>query len=71
VIAQYIVYVTWWPIFLFSKAPRLAVGSAQLSVERIPGAFPPGVKRSGRKAEHLFPSSVELKKESMPSWRAE
>jgi len=44
--------------FLFSKAFKQAPGPTQPRVVWIPGYFSPGVKRTGRKANHLPPFSV-------------
>jgi hypothetical protein len=47
-------------IFLFS-ALRPALGSTQPPIEWVPGAFSPGVRRLGREADHIPPSSADVK----------
>jgi hypothetical protein len=46
---------------LYSAASRLAVGLTQSLIQWVPGALCQGVKWSGRKADHLPPSSDEAK----------
>jgi hypothetical protein len=41
---------------------RPALGLAQPSIQWVPRAFSPGVKRQGREADHSPPGSVEVKK---------
>jgi hypothetical protein len=48
-------------IFLFTTASRQALGPTQPSTQWIPGALSLGVKRPGREADHLPPSSAEVK----------
>jgi hypothetical protein len=48
--------------FHFSMSSRPAVGSTQLTIQWVPGALSPGVKRLGREADHSPPTSAELKK---------
>jgi hypothetical protein len=43
-------------IFLFSKSSRPVLGPTQAPIQRVPG-----VKRPGREADHLLPTSVEVK----------
>jgi hypothetical protein len=47
-------------IFLFATASRPALGSTQPPLQWVLG-FTSGVKRPGRQANHLLPSSVEVK----------
>jgi hypothetical protein len=46
--------------FLFSMF-RLALGSTQPPIQCVPGAFPPGIKRPVREADHSPPCSAEVK----------
>jgi hypothetical protein len=46
-------------IFLFTTASRPALGPTQ--IQWIPGALSLGVKRPRREADHLPPSSAEVK----------
>jgi hypothetical protein len=39
-----------------------ALGPTQPSIEWVPGALSPGVKRRGREADHSPPTSAEVKK---------
>jgi hypothetical protein len=48
-------------IFLFSTSSRLALGSTQPSIQWVPGALSPGVRRPGREADHPPPSSAKIK----------
>jgi hypothetical protein len=48
-------------IFLFTTAPRTALGPTQPPIQWVPGALSLGVKRSGREADHSHPSSAEVK----------
>jgi hypothetical protein len=48
-------------IFLFSTASRQALGPNQPSIQWVPGSSSLGVKRQGREADHLSPSSDEIK----------
>jgi len=48
-------------IFLFTIASRPALGLTQPRIQRLPGALFPGVKRPGREADHLPPSSTEVR----------
>jgi hypothetical protein len=48
-------------IFLFDTASRPALGATQLRVKLVPGALSPGVKRSGREADHSPHSKAEVK----------
>jgi hypothetical protein len=48
-------------ILLFSTGPRPSLGPTQPPIQWVPGALSPGVKRSGRLAGHLLPSSAEVK----------
>jgi hypothetical protein len=47
--------------FLFSKSSRPALGSTQPPIQWEPGALSPGLKRSGREADHSPPASAEVK----------
>jgi hypothetical protein len=46
--------------FLFSTAPRPALGPHPASYPLGTGALSPGVKRLGREADHSPPSSAEI-----------
>jgi hypothetical protein len=48
-------------IFLFYMTSRPALGPTQLPVQWVTVAVYPGIKRQGREADHLSPSSVEVK----------
>jgi hypothetical protein len=48
-------------IFLFTTAPRTALGPTQPPITRVRGARSVGVKRPGRKAYHSLPSSADVK----------
>jgi hypothetical protein len=48
--------------FLFSTSSTLALGPTQPSIQWVPGAHSPGVKRPGYEADHSPPSSAEVKK---------
>jgi hypothetical protein len=41
---------------------RPALGSTQPPIQRVPRAFPPGVKRQRRDADHSPPASAEVEK---------
>jgi hypothetical protein len=45
-----------------STASRPNLGSTHPSIQWIPGAISPGVKRPGRKTDHSLPSSEGVKK---------
>jgi hypothetical protein len=47
--------------FLFTTASRTALGPTQPPIQWVPGTLSLGVKRLGREADHLRPSSVEVK----------
>jgi hypothetical protein len=47
---------------IFSISSRSSLGPTQPPVQRVPGAFLPRVKRSGREAHQSPPSSAEVKK---------
>jgi hypothetical protein len=49
-------------IFLFSRESRSALWPTRLPIQWVRGAVSPGVKRQGREADHLPPSSAEVKK---------
>jgi hypothetical protein len=49
-------------IFLFSTSFRPALGPIQPPIQWEPGTLSPGVKRQGREADHLSPTSAEVKK---------
>jgi len=46
--------------FLFATASRPALGPTQPPIQWVPGSLSPGVRRPGRAADHLPPSSVEV-----------
>jgi hypothetical protein len=48
-------------IFLFTTASRMALGPTQPPIQWVPGALSLGLKRPGREADHLPPSSAEVK----------
>jgi hypothetical protein len=48
-------------IFLLTTASRMALGPTQPPIQWVPGALSLGVKRPGREADHLPPSSAEVK----------
>jgi hypothetical protein len=54
-------------LFLIVTASRPVLGSTQPPIQWVPRALTPVVKRLGRKANYLPPSSTELKNAS--SWR--
>jgi len=51
----------WLGIFLLTTTSRLALGPTQPPIPWVPGALSFGVKRPGREANHLPPSSAEIK----------
>jgi hypothetical protein len=50
-------------VFFFSKMSRLALSITQPPVPYVPGCLSSGVKRPGLKADHIPPSSTEVKSE--------
>jgi hypothetical protein len=64
-------------IFLLTTASRTALGPTQPPIQLVPGALSLGVKRPRREADHLPPSSAEVKEcvelylhsSNTPSWR--
>jgi hypothetical protein len=48
-------------IFLLTTASRPALGPTQHPMQWVPAALSLGVKRPGREADHLPPSSAEVK----------
>jgi hypothetical protein len=50
-------------IFLLTTVSRPALGPTQLPIQWVQGALPLGVKRPEREADHLPPSSAEVKNE--------
>jgi hypothetical protein len=48
-------------IFLFSIASIPGLRPTQPPTQLVPGTLSPGVKRPGREADHLPPSSVDVK----------
>jgi hypothetical protein len=48
--------------FLFPTASIPVLGPTQPPIQWVPGVLSPGVKRSGREADHSPPTSVEVKK---------
>jgi hypothetical protein len=49
-------------VFLLSTSSRPVLGPTQPSIQWVPGALSPGVKRPGHEADHSPPTSVEVKK---------
>jgi hypothetical protein len=47
-------------VFLHSATSRLALGLNLLPTQWVPGALFLRIKRPGRAADHLFPSSAEV-----------
>jgi hypothetical protein len=47
--------------FFFTTASRPALQPTQRPIKTVPVAFPPGIKRPGREANHSPPSSAEVK----------
>jgi hypothetical protein len=50
-------------IFLFITVSRPALESVQPPIQLVPGVLSVGVKRPGLEANHLSPSSAEVKNE--------
>jgi hypothetical protein len=48
-------------IFLFTTVSRIALGLTQAPIQWVPGALSLGVKCPGCEADHLPPSSAEVK----------
>jgi hypothetical protein len=48
-------------IFLFTTESRPALGPTELPFQWAPGALSLGLRRLGREADHLPPSSAEVK----------
>jgi hypothetical protein len=48
-------------IFLFATASRTALGPTQPPIRWVLGILSPGIKRPGREADHLSPTSAEVK----------
>jgi hypothetical protein len=48
--------------FHFCMSSRPALGSTQPSIQWVPGALSPGVKRPEREADHPPPNNAEIKK---------
>jgi hypothetical protein len=63
-------------IFLFTTASRPALGTTQPPIQWVPGALSLRVKRPGGEADHLPPTSAEVKEcvelyfhsPNTPSW---
>jgi hypothetical protein len=62
---------------IISDSPTPALGSTQPPIQWLSGALSPGVKRTGREADHSPPTTVEVKKcgsiyplPHTPSWRS-
>jgi hypothetical protein len=62
---------------IFSVSSTPVLGSTQLSIQWVPGALSPEVKRLGREADHSPPAIVEVKNVDLihtlphtPSWRS-
>jgi hypothetical protein len=47
--------------FLLSTSSRLVLGPTQPPLQWVPGILSPGVKRSGREADHPPPTSAQVK----------
>jgi hypothetical protein len=47
-------------VFLYDTVSRPVLGPTQPPIQRIPGVLSLGVKRSGREADRLPPSSAEV-----------
>jgi hypothetical protein len=47
--------------FLFTTAPKMALGPTQPLIQWVLGSLSLGVKRPGREADHSPPSSAEVK----------
>jgi hypothetical protein len=54
---------SWWGlgISLFTTMSRMALGPTQPPIQWVPGALSLGKKRPGREADHLPPSSADIK----------
>jgi hypothetical protein len=50
-----------WEFFFFTTASKTALGPTQIPIQWVAGALSLGVKRPGREADHLPPSSAEVK----------
>jgi len=50
-----------WDFFIFTTAPRAALGPTQPPIQGVPGALSLGVKRPWCDADHSPPSSAEVK----------
>jgi hypothetical protein len=48
-------------MFFVATLSRLALGITQFPIQWVPGALSLGVRRPGREADHLPPSSAEVK----------
>jgi hypothetical protein len=48
-------------IFLFTTAPRTALGPIQPPIQWVPGSLYLRLKRPGRETDHSPPSSAEIK----------
>jgi hypothetical protein len=48
-------------IFLFITMSRMALGSTQPPIQWVPGALSLWVKQLGHEADHVLPSSAEVK----------
>jgi len=55
-------------LFLFATTPRPALGPTQTSIQWVPGALTPGVKRPGREADHSPLSSAEVPQSAFMAW---
>jgi hypothetical protein len=47
--------------FFFSTSPRPSLGPTQPPIQRVTGAFTPGVDRPGLEADHSPPTSAKVK----------
>jgi hypothetical protein len=48
-------------VCIFFTASRLVLGPTQSAIQWVAGALSPGIKRSGREADHSLPSSTDFK----------